>query len=185
MPLPMHQRGHRRDFDLRLEARVGAADAHPVEVRCGLGAGHGEARDQFGQPAVRIGLDLKHLAAAAVQQPARERVGAQEVGRRRIADVEPREQAVGRVAAACEVCAVELQLMFGQRVELRLYVLWVDVFGHQPLRPARRVRCHRGDAECRDPEPGQPQYHGGRGAARMGCDEPAGLRCDEGQRLIP
>ena len=122
-----------------------------------VGAGRGVARDQLLERAVRVDAHLDALAGAAVEQLSRDRVAAQERRRPRIGDVEPREERIGGVADAGDVAAVEVEVVLGEGVELRMHVDGGDVLHHRALRQVGRhrapaARCRRRSRRSR---PGQ------------------------------
>ena len=170
-----HLRRERRGFDAGFEARAVAADAQPREVGRGqLGRLGGVAGDQLVELSVGVGANLDHLAGAACQQPAGDRVVADERGGRHVVDVQAAQQRVGGVAQARQVVAIELELVGSQRLELGVDVQRSDRFGHDVPRKVRCVGGHRRDAESGGAKARQRQHHRVREAAGVAGDELSG-----------
>ena len=119
--------GERRQHDRGDELVADALDAQAREHRRHLvAARRGVAGDQVLELAGRIGPHLDALAGAAFEQLARDGVGAQECRSSGVGDVEAGQQRVGGVAGAGQVAAEQVDVLAGERVELRLHVVGGD-----------------------------------------------------------
>ena len=105
------------------------------------------------------GIDphLHPLSGAAVEELPGDRIGAQEGGRGDVADAQAGEKGVGGVAGAGDVAAEQVEVVLGERLDLRPQVGHRDAFGDDAPRQGGRVRDHRRDAERRGGEAGQAE----------------------------
>jgi hypothetical protein len=129
--------------------------AQAREVRAGLVPWSGrKTSHQFQQAAIRSGLGLHHLAAAAGQHRAGDAIVTQHLHRGRVTHAQARQQAFRRVDAACDVASGQRQFLRRQCFELGVQTLGHDGFGHQALDQWRGIvgqRRHRhgGNAKTR------------------------------------
>ena len=172
VPLPMRtcaSSGSGRDVGDQL---VGdPLDAQPREVgRQLVVVGARVARDQLGQRAVLVGAHLDHLAAAAFEQLAGDRIGAQEGGGAGVGDVQALQQAESAVSlGAGQVGAVQLQLVLGQRVELGLQIDRSDGFVRSFAAAGRPASGAIGAMpKAVTPKPARPSDTAARGCAGSG-----------------
>jgi hypothetical protein len=160
------------------DAQAGEARADLVCVGCRV------TRDQLVELAVRIDADLHHLAAAAIENLAPDRVGAQEGGRLRIVDRETPQQRVGRVAGASQVVAIQLEIVVSERLQLGCDTVLHDLFGDHPARQVGRVRHQWCKSERGGAKAGQGKTDRRGDLARVAGDEMSGLRGDGVERAI-
>jgi hypothetical protein len=92
----------------------------------------------------------------------------------RVIDVQAAQEGVGGIAGAGQVIAVELDLVRGQRLQLRRDVVRSDTFRHDATWQVSCVRCERRNAEGGGAETGQGDDHRGREAAGVALDESSG-----------
>ena len=137
--------GQERLRSQRRQGRIGdqlageALDAEPRELgRQLVVAWRGEAGDQFLELACGVDPHLHPFSGTAVEQLAGDRIGAQEGGGSEVVDAQAGEQGIGGIAGAGGIAAEQLEVVLGERLDLRPKVGRRHAFGDDAAAAGRR-----------------------------------------------